>query len=736
MGEYAHIIVDISADKLDRPFSYHIPKDLLGKVKVGSFVTFPFGASNALRSGFVIAIDDEPGFDPSKIKDIISIDEKKVDINTHLISLAWWMKQRYGCTMNQALKTVMPVKTKITARQKKVIHRVADKETILSAISAAEKRRASAQLFLLKTLLEEEYVEQSFLSDKCGISASSVNALCGKGIIEVLNEENTDADRAVWQPQNSVKELNDQQKKAVNDIWDDYCSDDKHTWLLQGITGSGKTEVYLELIQRVTKLGKQVIVLIPEISLTPQTVMRFYKRFGNRISTVHSRLPAGEKYREFERALNGEIDIMIGPRSALFTPFKNLGLIIIDEEHEDSYLSEQTPKYNARETAVRRCEMMGGMVILGSATPSMESRFLADKGIYKRALLTVRGNASAVLPRTILVDMRQELKNKNRSILSKVLHEKIQERLDKKEQIMLFVNRRGYSNCISCRSCGKAVMCPHCDISLTLHSDGTLKCHYCGYKTPVMDECPSCGSPYLAGLGFGTEKAVELVAKEFPSARIIRMDMDSTSKAGSHEEILKTFANGEADILLGTQMIVKGHDFSNVTLVGVLIADKSLYASTYKAAEKTFQLLTQAAGRAGRGELPGEVVIQTYRPDHFAIECACLQDYEGFYAREIRYRRSMDYPPVSRMLSILVTSVIEKNAEDAAVKTAEKIRQMKGLTVTGPAPDTIGRINDSYRRMIFVRSKDIDALISLLEKLTDKKYIAGYENVNIECVLT
>ncbi|MBQ2082141.1 MAG: primosomal protein N', partial [Lachnospiraceae bacterium] len=391
---------------------------------------------------------------------------------------------------------------------------------------------------------------------------------------------------------------------------------------------------------------------------------------------------------------------------------------------------------NARETAVRRCEMMGGMVILGSATPSMESRFLADKGIYKRALLTVRGNASAVLPRTILVDMRQELKNKNRSILSKVLHEKIQERLDKKEQIMLFVNRRGYSNCISCRSCGKAVMCPHCDISLTLHSDGTLKCHYCGYKTPVMDECPSCGSPYLAGLGFGTEKAVELVAKEFPSARIIRMDMDSTSKAGSHEEILKTFANGEADILLGTQMIVKGHDFSNVTLVGVLIADKSLYASTYKAAEKTFQLLTQAAGRAGRGELPGEVVIQTYRPDHFAIECACLQDYEGFYAREIRYRRSMDYPPVSRMLSILVTSVIEKNAEDAAVKTAEKIRQMKGLTVTGPAPDTIGRINDSYRRMIFVRSKDIDALISLLEKLTDKKYIAGYENVNIECVLT
>ena len=533
--------------------------------------------------------------------------------------------------------------------------------------------------------------------------------------------------------------LNDQQAYVVNEIWQDYVSEKRHTWLLHGITGSGKTEVYLELISRMLEQGRQVIVLIPEISLTYQTVMRFYKRFGDRISIVNSKMSAGEKYDQFLRAKNGDIDIMIGPRSALFTPFKNLGLVVIDEEHEDSYKSENAPRYDAREVAIHLCELSGGMVLLGSATPSLESAYLADKGIYKRARLTKRGDEGAHLPKVYITDLREEMREGNRSILSRMLHEKIENRLLKHEQVMLFLNRRGYSNFVSCRSCGQALMCPNCDISLTPHEDGFLRCHYCGYSWRAEKHCPACGSPYLAGLGIGTQKAVSLIQEEFPTARILRMDMDTTSKKGEHEKILETFANNEADILVGTQMIVKGHDFKNVTLMGILVADRSLYASTYRASEKTFQLLTQAAGRAGRGDKPGEVVIQTYRPDHFVIRTAAAQDYDKFYDSEIRYRTHLGYPPVCRMLSILITSPEEADAENAAVEAAEYIKKEDKaglLRINGPTKDSIGRINNLFRRVIFAYSDDIDKLISIQDALADTINVDKYHEVVVNLELS
>ncbi len=713
--KYVNIIIDISAAGLDRPFSYRVPDEMEDQIDVGSAVLIPFGKANKERRGYVISVNTQPGCDPAIIKDIIRPDPKQSDIEGDMLSLAWWMKNRYGSTMSQALSTVMPART-VIKRVQQVSYRLCDD---IEAVEEhlASKRCGVAARRLLEALKADKELSAQMISSKLAVSSATIKSLEEKKLIEKC---------VSYKFRNPVGDfgkgsritLNTEQQAAADEIWNDYVSGGRNTWLIQGITGSGKTEVYMELIERVIAQGRQAIVLIPEIALTYQTVMRFYRRFGDRVSIVNSRMSQGERYDQFLRARNGEIDIMIGPRSALFSPFPKLGLVIIDEEHEDSYRSEQAPRYLARDVAIHRCEQSGGFVVLGSATPSVESSYLCDKGIFKRVFLNRRGVSGSNLANVSVVDMRRELKDNNRSVLSRQLHDMIAYRLERREQIMLFLNRRGFSNFLSCRSCGKAIMCPKCDVALTYHNDGTLRCHYCGFKGAAPDRCPNCDSPYLAGLGIGTQKAQALIESEFPGVRILRMDMDTTAQKGAHERILKAFGNHEADILLGTQMIVKGHDFADVTLVGILVADRSLYAPSYRAAEKTFQLLTQAAGRAGRGQRCGDVVIQTYRPDHYAIRSAANQDYKGFYDMEISFRKTMGYPPVSRMLSVLVGHPFEKTADRVINECAAIAKQLLPKAfVIGPAADSIGRINNIYRRVLFVKSVDVTGLMELMRKL-------------------
>ena len=476
----------------------------------------------------------------------------------------------------------------------------------------------------------------------------------------------------------------------------------------------------MELIQKVIEDGKQVIVLIPEIALTYQTVLRFYARFGNRVSMINSRLSAGERYDQFERARNGDIDIIIGPRSALFTPFSHLGLILIDEEHEGAYKSEVSPRYHAREVAVKRASLQGASLVLGSATPSLEAYTKALQGEYKLFRLTERAKKNSRLATVSVVDLRQELKEGNKSIFSRSLKALIQDRLERREQVMLFINRRGYANFVSCRSCGEAIRCPHCDVTLTLHNNSRLVCHYCGYSIPMPERCPSCGSPYIANFGVGTQKIEQMTKKMFPAARILRMDLDTTSKKGGHEEILTAFSEGDADILIGTQMIVKGHDFPNVTLVGVMAADLSLNTPDYRSSERTFQLLTQAAGRAGRDFRNGDVIIQTYCPDHYSIVAAANQDYEAFYHQEMAYRRLMKYPPASGLLTVQFSSRQENCLSEASAAAAgfiAPIAEREGVQVIGPVEASVYKINDIYRKILYLKQENYDILIKIRDQI-------------------
>ena len=450
--------------------------------------------------------------------------------------------------------------------------------------------------------------------------------------------------------------------------------------------------------------------------------MRFTRRFGDRVSIINSRLSKGERYDQFERAKNGDVDIMIGPRSALFTPFKNLGLIIIDEEHESAYKSESVPKYHATEVAIKRAKDVGATLVLGSATPSVESYYRAKNGAYKLHVLNKREKGN--LPEVHVVDLREELKNENKSIFSIELQNLIKDRLEKKQQTMLFINRRGYAGFVSCRDCGEAIKCPHCDVTLKLHRNRKLVCHYCGHTENMPTLCPKCGSKYLGGFGIGTQQIETAVKKMFPHAKVLRMDADTTSKKGGHDEILSAFANREADILVGTQMIVKGHDFPGVTLVGVIAADMSLYSSDYCANERTFQLICQAAGRAGRGELPGIAIVQTYSPDNYSIETAGRQNYEEFYEEEIAYRKLMKYPPVSNMVSILLQGREQKQLIEVTNYLVEIIKNYKDkyfkeLFVIGPADPPVGKINDIYRKIIYLKSDRRQGIIQLKNYLED-----------------
>lgn len=737
--KFANIIVDISHEKLDRPFGYIIPPELENSISVGTAVMIPFGRGNRQIKGYVIEITDKPSFDVAKMKPILSVAEGTVEVESQLINLAWWMKVNYGSTMNQALKTVIPVKKKVRNIEKKTVVLNLNEEQLQEKLATYKKKNAKARLRLLQELKQNNKLPRELVVEKMNISPSTLKSM--EQIGDIMIEKNTNYRNPIEikeQPEYDIV-LNEQQKKVAQDIKATMTfqkSNRINVHLIHGITGSGKTEVYMDLIDDTIRQGKSVIVLIPEIALTYQTVMRFTRRFKEKVSIINSRLSAGERYDQFERAKNGDISIMIGPRSALFTPFKNLGLIVIDEEHESAYKSESVPKYHAIEVAQKRAADTGATVVLGSATPSLESYYRAKKGIYTLHKLNVREKGN--LPKVSVVDLREELKKGNKSIFSTELQKLIQDRLEKKQQTMLFINRRGFAGFVSCRDCGKAIKCPHCDVTLKLHKNKKMICHYCGHTEPVPRLCPECGSKYLGGFGIGTQQIEMHIKKLFPQARVLRMDADTTSAKGSHDEILAAFSNYEADILVGTQMIVKGHDFSGVTLVGVLAADMSLYASDYTAAERTFQLLCQAAGRAGRGENPGQVVIQTYAPDNYSIEAASHQDYDEFYEEEMTYRQLMQYPPVANMTSILLQSANEKELTNATKELVDIIRKVKEekyseLFVIGPAEPPVAKINDIYRKVIYLKSGQRKKLVKLknyLESVINRSQ--NFKNLNIQ----
>ena len=720
--EFVNVIVDISHEKVDRVFQYRIPEPLKGRLQPGMQVEVPFGMGNRRTKGYVVGFAGTPDYPPEKIKELSGIVEGGVRAQNQLIALAAWMRERYGSTMNQALRTVLPVRQKTRQKQERRLVRRISVEEGETLLREYKRKHYHAKARLLEALLLEETISWKKAAEEQKLPASVIRGLEEAGILTVESEtryRNPFAGRFREKERNFA--LNEEQRRAVEGIWADYARGIRRTYLLHGVTGSGKTEVYMELIARAVGAGKQAVVLIPEIALTFQTVKRFYERFGDRVSVMHSRLSDGERYDQFLRAERGDVDVMIGPRSALFAPFSRIGMMIIDEEHESSYKSETVPRYHAREAAIFRAQMCGASVILGSATPSVESYHHAQTGDYGLYRLSER-TGGARPAKVSVIDLRNELREGNRSMFSRKLQTAMKERFAKGQQVMLFLNRRGLSGFVSCRSCGKAIPCPHCDVTLSLHNDGKLRCHYCGYETQMPPACPSCGSRYISGFRAGTQQVEREVLKRFPGARVLRMDYDTTRTKESHEKILDAFGKGEADVLVGTQMIVKGHDFPNVTLVGVLAADISLYASDYRAAERTFQILTQAAGRAGRGAQAGEAVIQTYVPEHYSIRTAAAQDYEAFFQQEMMYRRLLSYPPAASMLGVYLSGPEEEVLIGRSEALGEKLRRMRaeGLVVIGPSAAALSRKNDIYRRAVYLKHEREAVLLQIKKRLEEE----------------
>lgn len=718
--QYADIIVDISHEKLDKPFQYRVPERLADVLEAGMCVMVPFGSGNKLIRGYVTQIGETCKFDPARTKDIAGIAENGVSVEDKLIALAGWIRKNYGSTMISALKTVLPARKSVKKLEHKRIERVMDREEVTALLGECERKHQTAKARLLRELMVQKEIPREWVTGKLGVSAPAIRSLVQAGAIREVSEAGYRNPVKLQETYERRNTLSAAQRHIVEEVIKDFDEGRRGTYLVHGITGSGKTEVYMQLIEEILSRGRQAIVLIPEIALTYQTLLRFYRRFGDRVSVMNSTLSAGEKYDQCERAKSGEIDVIIGPRSALFTPFPNLGMIVIDEEHESSYKSEGTPKYHARETAIEAARLHGASVVLGSATPSLEAYYRASEGEYR--LFTLKDRLTGgTLPKVYTVDLRQELKEGNRSIFSRKLQLLLSDRLAKGEQSMLFLNRRGYAGFISCRSCGHVMKCPHCDVSLSEHRGGKLICHYCAYSEPVPKICPDCGSRYISGFRAGTQQIEDKLRELFPGMRTLRMDADTTRTKDSYEKILSAFAEGKADVLIGTQMIVKGHDFPGVTLVGILAADLSLSMGDYRAGEKTFQLLTQAVGRAGRGELAGEAVIQTYQPEHYAVVHAAAQDYEGFYEEELLYREMLEYPPVSHMMAVQIYAGEEENAKQLAERLANVVKSM--VNVIGPAPASIGRINDIFRFVFYVKHPEYDKLVQIKDILEEKLQI-------------
>ena len=732
---YADVIVDITSEKLDRTFQYRIPEKLISSVQIGIPVSVPFGRGNRMTNAYVVGITEEAQFQEDKIKDIAAVPRHPVGVETRLIALAFWMKETYGGTMIQALKTVLPMKQEVKTRKKQTIRLLYRREEAQEFLQECENKHRTARARVIKTLLEQGEMDYALARKELNITAAVLRPLLELGIIGLDSETVYRSPKLPFFGEEQEPALSEEQRCAAEQICEEMNKAKRKPGLVYGITGSGKTRLYMELIDSVLQKGKQVIVLIPEIALTYQIAARFRQRFQEKAAIIHSRMSPGERWDAFEQAKNGQVQVMVGPRSALFTPFPKLGLIIIDEEHETSYKSEGTPRYHARETAVMRAEMEDASVVMGSATPSLEAYYRCQTGDYRLLTLTQRfGNG--VLPNVYTVDMREELSVGNTSIISRALREAISLRLKRKEQTILFLNRRGYAGFLSCRSCGYVAKCPHCDVSLSLHRGGKMVCHYCGYTAKEITACPSCGSRFIGAFRAGTQQIEDMVRRMFPDAKVLRMDMDTTRKKDGYAGILSAFAGGEADILIGTQMIVKGHDFPGVTLVGVLAADLSLNADDYRCAERTFQLLVQAVGRAGRGTSPGEAFVQTYQPEHYSIRAAVQQDYPAFYQEEIAYRMLMDYPPACAMMAVIGSGEDEEQLAMAMQyirRYIEGVNKDERLAIIGPADASVSRIQDKYRKVLYLKhpqERYLTAVRARTERYMDVN--PGFRNLYIQ----
>lgn len=620
------------------------------------------------------------------------------------------------CLQEKKVVRLRQKTTRSTYKKEKRYVSLTENEELLAEAKekAAKDKRLAGQLRVFSAICPGESISVEELKEKASVTDSPIHTLLQKGVlVEQRRQEKRDVfqleDYTPTQPFYPTPE----QAQALALLREEEQKEGKRPILLHGVTGSGKTEIYMQLIEHVVMEGKQAIVLVPEISLTPQIMERFISRFGKRVSVTHSRLSLGERLDQWRKARDGEISIIIGPRSALFMPFSNLGVIVMDECHESSYISDVTPKYHTREVARKLSELTGALLVMGSATPDIDSYHRAVTGEFLLLQLKERTKGSR-LPEVFVTDMRKELEDGNRSAFGLPLQQAIRENLEKGQQTMLFLNRRGYSTFVSCRKCGGVLTCPSCNVSYTYHaSDKALVCHYCGKEVPVPKTCPSCGSHYIRYFGTGTQKIEEETRRLFPEASVLRMDADTTTGKNGHARILELFGKGKADILIGTQMIAKGHDFPNVTLVGILAADLSLNLGTYQAAENCFQLITQAAGRAGRGELPGQVFIQTYQPENHAIRMAAAQDYEGFYQEEILLRQAMEYPPFSHIFSVLITGEMEQEVILAAQRLGAFMNhyaERAGCTVVGPAPAPLPKFRGEFRWQIFAKGTDAERL--------------------------
>ncbi|MGL4730448.1 MAG: primosomal protein N' [Clostridium sp.] len=699
MQEYVGVIVNNEAIKLDRIFTYKVPNELKERKLLGHRVKVPFGFGNKYIDGFVIASYNEhdlKNIELKKIKPIKMVCEEIPVLREKDISLIEKMRKRYLCTYLEAIRVIIP-----------------------SGITKGMKFKTKTVVLISKKLegkyLKDNYIEiynyikdnngvytKSEISKEKGFSLSSINTLIKYGFLKcednIVNRYN-----AKEYNRYEKKVLNIEQQKAVNTV----LSSSGKKFLIHGVTGSGKTEIYMKLVSNMMENGKDSIILIPEIALTPQMVERFKGRFGKNVAIFHSKLSDGERFDEWMRVKHKKVKLAIGARSALFLPFENLGLIVIDEEHEASYKSESDPKYVSKEIGEIKTELEGCKLVLGSATPSIESYYNGLLGQYE--IITLNNRAvNTKLPEIIVSDMREELIKGNRSIFSTSLHEGIEEALKEKNQIILFLNRRGYSSFVSCRKCGYVFKCNNCDISLTYHNNyASLNCHYCGSKVANPKVCPKCGSNYVKHFGIGTEQLEKQVKLVFPSAKTIRMDFDTTREKNSYEVLYNKFKNKEADILIGTQMIAKGLDFPDVTLVGIIAADLSLNIPDYKAAERTFQLITQVSGRAGRGEKDGKVVVQTYSPDNYSINYAVKNDYINFIKEELNLRKALNYPPFSKIMSLNFSSEMEefliKNVQGLGYKLKKMLEINKEVSILGPCPCGISKLKNFYRWQIVIK---------------------------------
>lgn len=709
---YVEVVIGISVDKLDRTFTYRV-SDSWGDIDrlIGTEVIVPFGKGNRETKAFVVEIKEEAGIDETLIKDMLKKSENSIKMEGKLIELAYWLKSNYGGTVNEALRTVLQVPKKIERVKARTVSLLIDKEEANEKLREFKRKKYTAKARILERAIKGDFSYEEFIKTQTS-STAAFRSLEKNGMIEI-KEELLYRNPVTINEKSAIRRgLNEEQRTVSEKIINDYKSGITGSYLLFGITGSGKTEVYMEIMEEVIRRGRQVIFLIPEIALSFQMVDRLSSRFGERISIMNSKMSDGERYDQYLRAKNGDIDIIVGPRSALFTPFDRLGLIIVDEEHEGSYKSSKTPRYHARDVAMYRAKTEGAAIVLGSATPSLETVKMAMEKKIEILMLTKRA-AGAIPPEIKVVDLRGELKKGNKSIISEELSALIKDRLSKKEQTILFINRRGYAGFVSCRSCGEAVKCPHCDVSLTFHKPDRLICHYCGYEEKMPQRCPKCNSPYIGTFGLGTEKVEEIVKKEFPTARVLRMDGDTTAGKHGTQKILDKFKNEEADILIGTQMIVKGHDFEKVTLVGILAADLSLYLGDFRAAETTYELLVQAAGRAGRGRYRGEVVIQTYNPEHYVIRSVEKGNYKEFYTKELRYRKAAEYPPETHLLGIILLSVKAEEVNKCGEILHKFISENNenNFYLSMPVWAGIPKIRDVYRKIIYLKSNNRDELV-------------------------